>query len=117
MTRLDQIKERLGKATEGEWHSIEPPDTRVCDKDGYMVCSTADFSGGKHISDWKYNQDFIANSKPDIQFLLSEVARKDEALKSIEEWDEHPCEWPLIDKVNYYRRKATAALKESNEAK
>lgn len=74
-----------------------------------------------HVSELKADRDSWVAQTDDARdmalkaiaerdFLASYAERMKEALLKIEEWDCHPCEWELIDKVNFYRKMATEAL-------
>lgn len=86
--RLDEIRQRLGKATEGEWELKETPF-------GSKVLKIGDcWSGAFYDNDYE----FISNSKQDIAYLLSLVEKQreaiEEALEGIKRHDEayYQCE-------------------------
>lgn len=84
MDRIDEIRERLGKATEGPW---------VYDKDRHTHDSCIHVADAKEeygyigpnrggvvgSSEWIWIEDadgeFIANARADIEFLLAEIDR------------------------------------------
>jgi hypothetical protein len=81
MTRLDEIRERLEKATKGEWQRrndilaycfIMAGDQKI------LGDATVAYPSRQRGAD----ADYIAHSKADIAFLLSEIERKDGALKA-----------------------------------
>jgi len=65
--RIDQIKERLAKATDGPWKEVHFSQF-VFSKDG-GICELLD-EDTTPITHPKDNATFIANSPSDIQFLL-----------------------------------------------
>ena len=65
--RLDEIKERLGKATEGEW-SVEVNNMTVCDVGDLGVHTTAMDTAPDYD-----DADFIAHSKQDIAWLIIQL--------------------------------------------
>lgn len=71
MDRLEEIRQRTEAATDGPWERFDTPD--------YAEIHVL---GGKEagflpvaLADEAYNADFIAHSREDISYLLSEVAR------------------------------------------
>lgn len=63
MDRINEIRERASKATDGPWESGYYGS--VCLKSGYKLCNV----------EGQANADFIAHSRSDIEFLLSEIDR------------------------------------------
>lgn len=90
MTRLEEIKERLSKATEGEWESGNYGDVGVVGTDwgvGYPKRrgTIASLNDGEYIENEnsKNDSDFIANSKSDITYLLDRVEKLEGGLLGI----------------------------------
>jgi hypothetical protein len=81
MSRIDEIRERARKATKGEWlvevHKADGWEGHygVKSQSGVTIvpahCSWDGFGDGAS----KNNADFIAHSKSDIEYLLSETDR------------------------------------------
>jgi len=73
MTRTEEIKERLGKATPGEWYSIQmvddiPGTAFIKQKNSNILI--AEVPGAKY-----QDANFIAHAPSNIQFLLEENER------------------------------------------
>jgi len=74
--RIEEIKERLAKATPGPWRDGQIGNFRVYGPDG-----RGSDSGLLSTAFNRENATFIANSPSDIQFLLDEVERLEELVK------------------------------------
>ena len=71
MDRLTEIRQRTEAATDGPWERFDTPDY-----------AEIHVSGGKEagfspvaLADEAYNADFIAHSREDILYLMSEIDR------------------------------------------
>lgn len=81
MSRIDEIRERASKATKGEWWYCEDEkffgygDTNKADT-GIFISAEYDWSESEAKLDiGKDDADFIAHSRSDIEYLLSEIDR------------------------------------------
>lgn len=82
MSRIEEIKDRLSKATEGDWY---------IDEDGEVICGRK--SDLERIEEGLLPQlietafiesndaKFIAHSKSDIEFLFQEIEKRDKAIE------------------------------------
>lgn len=111
MTRTEEIKERLSKATPGEWRLKYG--INVESSNGESVANNG--RGGNNpafIEQGKRNMVFIAHSKSDITFLLSEIARLQEALESIKGFAEGLYDYDESEFSKEIIRISEAALQE-----
>lgn len=89
MSRIDEIKERVAKATEGPW---------TCDKKHklgeFIYCSKGYLITGpvNKRPAGKANSDFIAHSRADVEYLCreydtmkAEISRLTEKVKALQE--------------------------------
>ncbi len=72
MTRLEQIKSRLEKATPGPWSTDD--ESINCGSDTLAL-----------FSDKTSNLRFIANAPTDIKYLISQLKEASKILKEVEE--------------------------------
>lgn len=91
MNRLDEIRERNQKRTQGAWEAGRPDMATIVDgyrskwiysDDKYIAVSS-----GYDIDDWIQVMDnayFIAHAPEDITYLLAEVERKDKRIQELE---------------------------------
>lgn len=91
MSRIDEIRERNQKRTQGVWEAGRPDMATIVDgyrskwiysDDKYIAVSS-----GYDIDDWIQVMDnayFIAHAPEDITYLLAEVERKDKRIQELE---------------------------------
>ena len=78
-TRLEQIRERCNRATEGPWISFVEDRDHTCGSN-FIKTSENDIELIEATVD---DQDFIANARQDILWLISEVCRLNGLLNNI----------------------------------
>lgn len=76
-TKLEQIKERCDRATDGPWISFIEGRDHIC---GSNFIKTAG-NDIELIGATEEDQDFIANARQDIPWLINEVCRLNHLLK------------------------------------
>lgn len=78
-TKLEQIRERCNRATEGPWISFIEDRDHTCGSNFIKTSGNDIELIGATVDD----QDFIANARQDIPWLISEVCRLNGLLNNI----------------------------------
>jgi len=77
-SRLDQIKERVVKATEGPW---KPNAFLVWTNDVFVADTKAPLPEKECFS----NSEFIANARMDVPYLLEQIEKRDRLIEALED--------------------------------
>lgn len=83
--RIKEIEGRLDKAEGGKW--TVRGSTVACGEFGVIASNGRGGNVREFVEQGNRNMEFIAHSKDDITFLLSELKRCREALEEISTWN------------------------------
>ena len=91
-SKIDEIKDRLAKATPGPWKAFKTTDGRkllgIGDANAEGVFDVG-FGVWRDGDERDANADLIANSPSDIQYLLDEVERLEQQIYELDEMVKH----------------------------
>lgn len=83
MTKIEEIKSRLGATTPGRWSFSLPQQTLLCDPPRNSIQVQTEggffFSSGEEIQMSRADIEFMANARQDVDYLLKLIGKIAEA--------------------------------------